>query len=589
MGKYASYTAGFKLKAVQYALEHGNRAASRHFGVGETSIRYWRDQEKKLKATKKTRRAFRGAKTGSNDEWLKWIDQAFLAASSVFQHGSLKESCTRFFISLLKKLTRAIGDLPGGTNDSVLSPAASHNELNSQEVKNNLLLLHLVENFADLLSEALLENNPSLLEFVVETLNRVTQLSKSTEMDSLVLQSTIFCLTLLSLLIPTEDMAAGENKEVWQQCYKCLASLAGSHSSTEIRNLAHQLQVSVASQGVAAPPQKLSATSNAGCSAPQVADDKQARAERQKKLAAIAAGFNILSIDDSLGCEAEAAVASRQRLGEETAGMAAQSSGVPLATGSTEFEQLWCELHDGMTPIRGHAFIQLRRRLLENSAELWQQRDKLLEACHAGIQDEDSYVYLSAIQALSVLVERDLDHLLPWLAEQLSLEQLSVEARLNLGEVLLRVTKNIGRNAQGAAQPGKPPTAGGDQRHAELYSHAEIEGRHNKPGKRSSREQRKWSPVQAACVALLVLCLLLATGLLGYLLFFRHADKASGAHQREPDQFNITTDSDTTTEPRMIHLPDVGGAEAADTGDRNAVAVNGSYEANVQSGYESPS
>ncbi|KAH8037613.1 hypothetical protein HPB51_015047 [Rhipicephalus microplus] len=39
MGKYASYTAGFKLKAVQYALEHGNRVVRWHFGVGETSIR----------------------------------------------------------------------------------------------------------------------------------------------------------------------------------------------------------------------------------------------------------------------------------------------------------------------------------------------------------------------------------------------------------------------------------------------------------------------------------------------------------------------------------------------------------------------
>ncbi|XP_075750618.1 uncharacterized protein LOC142817487 [Rhipicephalus microplus] len=157
------------------------------------------------------------------------------------------------------------------------------------------------------------------------------------------------------------------------------------------------------------------------------------------------------------------------------------------------------------------------------------------------------------------------------------------------GVLICRLFCGAGRNAQGAAQPGKPPTAGGDQRYAELYSHAEIEGGHNKPGKRSSREQRKWSPVQAACVALLVLCLLLATGLLGYLLFFRHAYKASGAHQREADQFNITTDSDTTTEPRMIHLPDVGGAEAADAGDRNVVALNGSYEANAQSGYESPS
>lgn len=62
MGKYVSYTAGFKLKAVQYALEHGNRAASRHFSVGETSIRYWRGQQEKLQATNKSRRAFHGAK-----------------------------------------------------------------------------------------------------------------------------------------------------------------------------------------------------------------------------------------------------------------------------------------------------------------------------------------------------------------------------------------------------------------------------------------------------------------------------------------------------------------------------------------------
>ncbi|XP_075532582.1 transport and golgi organization 6 isoform X1 [Dermacentor variabilis] len=380
----------------------------------------------------------------SDEEWLKRSDQAFLAAVSVFQHGSLKESCVIFFMSLLKKLTGAVGDLLSGETNDIVLPPTSQCELNSQDVKDNLLLLHLIENFSDLISETLIQNKPSLLEFVVETLNRVTQLSKSAEISSLALQSTVFCLTLMSLLISTEDMAAAKNKELWQQCNQCLASLSGSHSSPEIRNLAHQLQVSVASQGVAAAPQKPSATSNSGSSAPPVADDKHAKAARQKKLAAIAAGFNILSIDDSPSSETVVAEASQQQLGEETARVAPESSGVPPATEGTEFEKLWCELHDGMAPIRGHAFIQLRRMLLEGSAEVWQRRDELLEACHSGVQDEDSYVYLSAIQALSVLVERDLDHLLPWLAEQLSLEQLSVEARLNLGEVLLRVTKNFG-------------------------------------------------------------------------------------------------------------------------------------------------
>lgn len=64
MGRYASYTAAFKLKAIEYALEHGNRAASRHFGVNEFCVRYWRRQHDELKTTGKTRRAFRGPKTG---------------------------------------------------------------------------------------------------------------------------------------------------------------------------------------------------------------------------------------------------------------------------------------------------------------------------------------------------------------------------------------------------------------------------------------------------------------------------------------------------------------------------------------------
>lgn len=64
MGRYASFTAAFKLKALDYALEHGNRAAGRHFGVDEIRIRYWKKQREKLMATNSTRRAFRGPKTG---------------------------------------------------------------------------------------------------------------------------------------------------------------------------------------------------------------------------------------------------------------------------------------------------------------------------------------------------------------------------------------------------------------------------------------------------------------------------------------------------------------------------------------------
>lgn len=46
-----TYSIGFKLQVVQYAKQHGNRAAERHFGPPPTEkmIRYWRKQEEMLK------------------------------------------------------------------------------------------------------------------------------------------------------------------------------------------------------------------------------------------------------------------------------------------------------------------------------------------------------------------------------------------------------------------------------------------------------------------------------------------------------------------------------------------------------------
>ncbi|KAH8019779.1 hypothetical protein HPB51_022148 [Rhipicephalus microplus] len=64
MGRYASFTVGFKQKALDYALEHGNRVAGRHFDVDEIRIRYCKKQRDRLMATNSTRRAFRGPKSG---------------------------------------------------------------------------------------------------------------------------------------------------------------------------------------------------------------------------------------------------------------------------------------------------------------------------------------------------------------------------------------------------------------------------------------------------------------------------------------------------------------------------------------------
>jgi hypothetical protein len=46
--KYSSYTAGFKLKVIEYTEKHGNRAAGCEFTVSEFNVRYWRKQKDSL-------------------------------------------------------------------------------------------------------------------------------------------------------------------------------------------------------------------------------------------------------------------------------------------------------------------------------------------------------------------------------------------------------------------------------------------------------------------------------------------------------------------------------------------------------------
>ena len=55
----ASYSAPFKLHAVMYAVDHGNRAAGKHLKVDQSCVRRWRSQREKLKLAPKDKRANR--------------------------------------------------------------------------------------------------------------------------------------------------------------------------------------------------------------------------------------------------------------------------------------------------------------------------------------------------------------------------------------------------------------------------------------------------------------------------------------------------------------------------------------------------
>ncbi|KAF4800364.1 hypothetical protein TURU_045834 [Turdus rufiventris] len=66
-----AYNADFKLKAINHAKEHGNRAAAREFNINGSMVRKWRKQDDDLRLAKTMKKSFHGNKV----RWLQLEDR----------------------------------------------------------------------------------------------------------------------------------------------------------------------------------------------------------------------------------------------------------------------------------------------------------------------------------------------------------------------------------------------------------------------------------------------------------------------------------------------------------------------------------
>ena len=58
--KKRSFDSSFKLKVIDYALSHSNRAAARHFGVDEKRVREWKKLRDDLQMLPQKKRRMEG-------------------------------------------------------------------------------------------------------------------------------------------------------------------------------------------------------------------------------------------------------------------------------------------------------------------------------------------------------------------------------------------------------------------------------------------------------------------------------------------------------------------------------------------------
>lgn len=112
---------------------------------------------------------------------------------------------------------------------------------------------------------------------------------------------------------------------------------------------------------------------------------------------------------------------------------------------SDELEQCLVDLKHPLMPVRGHALITIKSLITRRHRSIESNRDRIISELKHCLLDNESYIYLAAINALSSFAIIHTDDILSLLLEQFSTEtNRSLSDRLKTGEILLKLSQSIG-------------------------------------------------------------------------------------------------------------------------------------------------
>ncbi|RWS29789.1 transport and Golgi organization protein 6-like protein [Leptotrombidium deliense] len=113
-----------------------------------------------------------------------------------------------------------------------------------------------------------------------------------------------------------------------------------------------------------------------------------------------------------------------------------------------EFEEALADINDNEVHIRTHGLVVMRRLILHKNEQAMKEKQRLIIVIQALLCDQESYVYLAAIKALAALAICSTEEVLPSLFDAYRDKQRSLQERVNVGEVLLNLVKDLGGAVQ---------------------------------------------------------------------------------------------------------------------------------------------
>ncbi|XP_033626737.1 transport and Golgi organization protein 6 homolog [Asterias rubens] len=401
-----------------------------------------------------------------------------LTAATVFdllQKLKIKGLAGDFFILVLKELT-SITSRPSSKDPQ--DPDPSRIFLNIEEnqdtqvthIQHSLQVLAILSKLCENLGPAVLENTSQMLEFARATLDRAASSldCQGETCDVFETETLTLALGLVSAILrgDLEKKVTSENRESLMNLLPSLEKISHDHPIEPLQRTATDLRIAIATHGAVWSESMKEATEDLKSKLTMDREKVSKIEDRTKKTA----GDNLLSKEDPVtpgekrnvqidrnliyedgasrpGVESNAE-SSRIAMNEKRPNSSVSQHSDDEPAVSKNFDEAFQELFDPLLPTRGHALRVLGKLLLARDSKAMQKKDMLLGIFVENLSHEDSYIYLSAIQALSCVADVFPERVIPHLCEEFvggkKKVKREVETRVKLGEALVRAIRSLG-------------------------------------------------------------------------------------------------------------------------------------------------
>lgn len=117
-----------------------------------------------------------------------------------------------------------------------------------------------------------------------------------------------------------------------------------------------------------------------------------------------------------------------------------------------EFDSITRDLNDKLVPVRVHAMVRLRQMIIANERYTVDQIPQLYKLTLCFLGDPEPYAFLACINLMAEMAIRETGTILPKLSELYLDGDLELQQRLNVGEVLVKLFRQLNKTTPHYAQ-----------------------------------------------------------------------------------------------------------------------------------------